>query len=265
MSLECEILVGGPPTVGKDMMVALADAAPKGCVARDNYVGDREVLFIYGASHYVERLETMRAHMLKGGTVIAWDKGYWQRENSLRFSVNALHPTSALLDCAPYTVRRLITLREDFNPDGPIVLIGHEVRGESWYSSKDGEWERKALEMIKDRWPHKEVHYRPRNIPFLELPDTILRIDGGIEDVLRGAAMVVCRHSNVGVDAAIAGIPVMCEEGAASVLYADGPYVSTEQRREFLQKLGWFNWAIPEARQAWRFIGRLLKGRDTDV
>ena len=37
---------------------------------------------------------------------------------------------------------------------------------------------------------------------------------GTIADVLNGCSVVVCRHSNVAVDACIAGVPVECEGGA---------------------------------------------------
>lgn len=255
-----EILMGGPMSqVGRNVMTALYSNAPEGTRISEEYVGDKEVLVLYGASHYVDRLVLMRDHMASGGKAVAWDMGYWQREDSLRFALNGLHPSLWQLSCTPDHTRRLFKLRQDANPDGPVVLVGLGARGSAIWYERHGEWEEKALGMIKSKWPGKEIVYRPRGLPFLSLPDTRLVADGWIEDVLKGASMVVCRHSNVAVDACIAGIPVTCEEGAARILYEDNPYASIEQRREFLQKLAWFNWSAHEAPQAWRFIGRLLK------
>jgi hypothetical protein len=79
-----------------------------------------------------------------------------------------------------------------------------------------------------------------------------------IEIVLSGASLVVCRHSNVALDACIAGIPVVCEDGIASTLYGNdinNPIMPTlEQRRQLIANAGWWQWSPTEARQAWEFI-----------
>ena len=72
---------------------------------------------------------------------------------------------------------------------------------------------------------------------------------------MRGARLVVCRHSNVAVDAVIAGVPVECEDGAAYWL-RDKPY-TPEVRRDFLDRLAWWQWKPEECMKAWEFIRRM--------
>src|ERR1700757_4340421 len=81
-------------------------------------------------------------------------------------------------------------------------------------------WERKALARIRAEYPDAPIIYRPKREDGTSLPGTRC-IPGptAIETVLKGASLVVCRHSNVAIDAAIAGIPVVCEDGAAAALY----------------------------------------------
>ena len=85
-------------------------------------------------------------------------------------------------------------------------------------------------------------------------------IDGAtpIQELLRGASLVICRHSNVAVDACIAGIPVECEDGAARWLYAAGPVQPIERRASFLRRLAWWQWQCDEMEDAWKFLGRFV-------
>ena len=71
---------------------------------------------------------------------------------------------------------------------------------------------------------------------------------------MKGASLVVCSHSNVAVDACIAGIPVDCTDGAALALYKDNQNPTVERRLEFLRSLAWWQWSTREAPQAWEFI-----------
>jgi hypothetical protein len=154
-----------------------------------------------------------------------------------------------------------IQLREDYDPNGPIVLVGLGPKSRHMASS----WERDTLAAIRKAYPKRPVLYRPKpNRPFLPDLGVPLNITDPVDEVLRGASLVVCRHSNVGVDACIAGIPVVCESGAASLLYGNdllAPVVPTrEQRLAFLQRLAWLNWNDEEAPAVWRWIRQgLLK------
>jgi hypothetical protein len=117
------------------------------------------------------------------------------------------------------------------------------------------EWERKTLAALRAAYPGRRVVYRPKrpeqldNLPVATAP---------IEEVLKGASLVVCRHSNVAVDACIAGVPVVCEDGAAAALYGSDlrrpANPGGEERRQFLERLAWWQWKPSEAKLAWQFL-----------
>jgi hypothetical protein len=67
-----------------------------------------------------------------------------------------------------------------------------------------------------------------------------------------GASMLVCRHSNCAVDAVVAGVPIECEDGAAKWL--DGKPYKRRTRKDFLNRLAYWQWKASEAAQAWQFI-----------
>lgn len=194
-------------------------------------------------------------HIAAGGQVVMWDIGYLCRakvNGYMRVSIDQDHPQH-LLDRAPLDDsrwRRLgIDVRNDYDPDGPIVLVGlgkkqRQYRGAGWEEAK-------YLELL-ERFPDRRIVYRPK--PNSEPADIACEMVAKvpIEDVLRGASLVVCRHSNVAVDAVIAGIPFEAEDGAATWLR---PGVD---RMEFLARLAWFQWRPCEMREAWRFVCSLV-------
>src|SRR5207247_6184250 len=119
-------------------------------------------------------------------------------------------------------------------------------------------WERAALLRIRRVYPVRPIIYRPKNEDGTILPGTRKMAGMPIEQVLRRASLVMCRHSNVAVDACIAGVPAVCEDGAASWLYnndLENPTNPTyEQRLRFLRNLAWWQWRPTEAAQCWQFL-----------
>jgi hypothetical protein len=79
-----------------------------------------------------------------------------------------------------------------------------------------------------------------------------------VVDALRGASLVICRHSNVAIDACIAGVPVECEDGAAYWLYRRGSVPTVAQRLDFLHRLCWWQWRFSEMDKAWLFLQSML-------
>lgn len=246
---------------GQRMLHALADTAPIPCTIVDKPAGKGDpLLMTYGVGH-PERLKQTEAHRKAGGTVVMWDIGYFGRgkdtEKALRLSVNDWHP-QRLLDRVPLDGSRWdsygITLREDFNAKGPIILVGLGPKTRAIIA--DTNWEAIALTRLRRRFPRARIIYRPkprRIYPPLPVP-TDARTP--IEELLQGASLVVCRHSNVAVDAAIAGVPFEASDGAAKWL--DGKPYTRENRLEFLRRLAWFNWRPDEAAQAWKVIQRCV-------
>lgn len=256
--MDCEVLLQaniGPR--GSRMLRAMIAAAPKvgvRCIVGDAYRAKAPLLMSYGLGH-LQRRRWTDAHLSNGGRLIGWDLGYWNRDVTMRVTVDSGHPRGmpempgARWDSAG------IALREDFDPDGPIILVGLGRKSRMQFGLAGQEWEARTLRRIRSAYPSRTVIYRPKR------PEALAgctSADGPIADVLRGASLVVCRHSNVAVDACIAGVPVVCEDGAAVAIYGQdlrAPVNPTrEQRRRFLQNLAWWQWRPDEAEQAWRFL-----------
>lgn len=264
--LKVEVLL--PPGMvirGEKMLNAMVAAAPRAdvdVIVSKSWQGAAPVLMAYGLGHPVRRLWT-EAHKKQGGRLIGWDLGYWLRDVprtfSMRCTIDDDHPHRWIRKESPDRWNATgIELREDHDPSGPIILVGMGrkqcvLMGIGWQ-----DWERKKLEELKARFPGRRIVFRPkRETDRLDGAPSIL---GTIEQVLQGASLVVCHHSNVAVDACIAGVPVECSDGAAYALYRDNPNPSREERAEFLRSLAWWNWNPTEALAAWWYLKERLSG-----
>lgn len=241
---------------GEKMMRALANKAdPSDTDVSKTYGGERKTLILYGPGR-PWRTEVIDKHLKAGGFVACWDLGYWDRSNALRLAFNGFHPTPAQLSYSPAGrfPEPVHTLREDADENGPILLVGLGDKACVLYGLKPLEWETRALKEIHKRFPGREVHWRPkgRRVPLHR--STKISWGDSIEDALKGKSLVVCRHSNVAVDAAVAGIPVECSDGAAVALYGPTAYPGQPARADFLRRLEWWNWRFDEAEACWAWL-----------
>lgn len=239
-------------------MNAMVAAAPSDVDVTPSYRGRRRLLMLYGPGS-PERLPVVRRHVDAGGHVAMWDLGYWDRDRAMRLAIDSLHPTVQQLARTAPVPRREFVLREDADPDGGILLIGLGRKSLFAYGIGDElTWERAKLADLRARYPGRTVYWRPKGERAIELDGLPMRHAMPIEEALRGLSLVAVRHSNVAVDAAVAGVPVECEDGAALALYRDGPRPTREQRLDFLARLSWWNWRADEAVQAWAYLDGLL-------
>ena len=262
--MEIEIILASDFSVrGRKIVQAMINAAPQDVIVHVSDCWQRKapILMTYGLGHMVRRHWT-EEHLRCGGRIIGWDLGYWNRDVSLNFSmrvtIDSDHPWRLI---GPMPAHRWdsaqIALREDFDPRGHIVLCGSGWKQRRWKQA-GRDWEDEKASELKRRFPGRRIVYRPKRPE--KAPDGLEVMDeGDIEDVLRGAALVVCGHSNVAVDACIAGVPVECEDGAAYALYRHGSAPSREQRLEFLRSLAWWQWRCSEASEAWEFLKAQLQ------
>lgn len=223
----------------------------------------RELLVMYG-SGASDRKKAVEAHR---GNWVAFDLGYWDRQNSFRVSVNSEHPRpEQMLDFGPRW--HPTELRDDFDPNGHIVLVGMGRKSRIWHQ----DYERTRLAEIRKAYPKRRIVYRPKPGNESALGIDCEQMTGqNITDVLRGASLVVCRHSNVAIDACIAGIPVVCDSGAAAWLYRsdlNNPrMVSRDERLMFLQRLAWWQWTREQIMRGefWPWLETVLYGSTSDV
>lgn len=260
--MDVEVYVGRRVTVGAMVMIDAMEAAMREAgdtvVRTAHYQGHCKHLFLYGVGA-AENSPARDTHVRKGGKALLMDLGYFGRQKGggyMRFSIDRDHPQH-LLDGTPPTPGRWeqfgIALREDYDPAGRVILAGLGYKTRAYLRVRD--WEIRKYAALVKRFGQRRILYRPKRKPFVAL-NARMDMASPIEALLQGAALVVCRHSNVAIDAAIAGVPFECEDGAAMWL-ARRPY-TPENRLDFLRRLAWWQWKPEEAAQAWAFIKERL-------
>lgn len=231
-----------------------------GCEVRTGqwYQGGSEWLVLAGVGSAAHNAARVR-HLSKGGHVLHWDHGYFQREKvtgHMRMCIDSDHPQT-WLDKTPDDSARWdalgLQLREDANPNGHIVLVGMGAKSRSYLNVH--RWEETTYQRLVSQYPGKRIVYRPKGADRKRMPCP-MDDRPHIADVLRGASLVVCRHSNVAVDAVIAGVPFEASDGAAMWL-ASKPF-TVENRLAFLRRLAWWQYRAHETDQAWSFCKRVM-------
>lgn len=236
---------------------AAARAAGDRVEVTETYGGRCEWLVMFGvgaASHAAARAERVS----RESKTLLFDLGYFGRRKGpdgwLRVSIDRDHPQH-LLDRAPEDAgarwaEHGIQLRDDFDRDGPVILIGLGPKSKAYLGAET--WEADKLDDLERRFPGRRIIHRPKpGQPFEHLHcdrDDVTPIG----NLLCGASLVVARHSNIACEAAVQGIPFEVEDGAAAWL--QGREYSLANRREFLHRLAWFQWRAAEAAQAWKFL-----------
>lgn len=243
----------------KAMHHAVIDAGDS-LVETHTYRGNSDWLMLWGVGA-PENDAARRRHVAAGGRALLWDLGYVCREKEVghaKMSVDHDHPQQWLDRTPPDATRwdRLRTpLRRDHDPSGHIVLVGMGRKSRAYLHCDD--WERRTFKALQAEFPGRRIVHRPKG----EDDDYRLPCDrdwqSPIAHVLAGASLVVARHSNVCVDAVIAGVPFRSEDGAATWL--NGKEFSAANRRDFLRRLAWWQWKAVEARQAWAFVKRITE------
>lgn len=249
------------PPNGRDLLHAMRRSAPVDTRVVSNRADPDSVLMLYGMGG-ADRFDLALHHVATGGLLVAWDIGYWDRKGSrvhrkLRVSINGMHPARYVMQGKLPGPERWKASRQIVAPDpdrdGVVVLVGNgpksnAVGAEGWAAAKSRE--------IREKMPNARILYRPKpRRPFdrgveCDEADAVSAIDG----LLRRASLVVCRHSNVAVDACRMGVPVVCDDGAAAAIYPQRIEDRAQQpsqalRREFLQRLAWWQWSTHEAAQ----------------
>lgn len=264
MAQQVEILRGqGPSPTADAMLRAMTQAIRKsGHKVRETttYAGDSDLLLLFGVgapSHAIAR----QKHVASGRHALLFDLGYFSRKKItgyVRMTIDHDHPQAWIGKTEPKPDRWAvhgIDLREDFHPAGPVILVGLGRKARSYLGDPD--WEVKEFQRIKSEYPGRKIIYRPKpKHPFPPLKCEVDQ-DSKIEDLLKGASLAACRHSNVAVDAIIAGVPFDAIDGAA--MWMKGRDYLPETRLDFLRRLSYWQWKSTEADQCWKFAQSMLE------
>lgn len=244
-----------PKALIQSLINSSSDAGKDVVVFQNYQPCDTLILYGWGGAR---QQASMKRHK---GRYVAFDLGYWGRdgfkERNWRVSIDGFHcPGLIARGEAPSPERwnqsGLNVMPAQRNNSGDILLIGNAPK--SIKVIEEGWSERKAAE-IRKAFPGKRVVYRPKPERPVEHGVRYDRLSKGeIEDAIRSASLVVCRHSNVAVDCCLHGIPVVCEDGAASAIYPNRlkdyrKQPTTDERLAFLKRLAWWQWSINEINQ----------------
>lgn len=226
-----------------------------------------DLLMVYGAGN-PQQWPIFERHVNSGRAALNWDAAYWQRgfalkaQQHFRVSINGVHPTIEHMDAAPADQRfdqyGIHVARQRHHGDHVLLIgLGHKSRRALGY--RGTQWEEGKLAEIRQatdlpviyRPKCREHHLRDENLPGCK---TVWYKTTEIGSALANADLVVCRHSNVAVDAAVAGVPCVTEAGAGHWLWHDNalrkyelpPY---DRRLEFLRRVSHWQWSITEAQR----------------
>lgn len=233
-----------------------ARAAGDKVVETASFQGRSDWLVLFGVGAAVNDA-ARKKQLALGGRALLWDLGYIHRKKivgNLRMSIDQDHPQD-WLDKTPEDGgarwnKLNVELREDADKDGPIVLVGLGRKSRLYLDEQD--WEARNYARLLQKFPGRRIVFRPKSVE-----DCATRLPCAtdaqtpIAQLLKGKSLVVCRHSNVAVDAAIAGVPFEAENGAA--VWLKRREFTYANRLEFLQRLAWWQWRATEAAQAWKF------------
>lgn len=202
--------------------------------------------------------------------VISFDAGYWDRKLEMsvrkyRVSIGGFHcPNRIFRGPHPgpdrWNESGLSMAESGGNPKGPILLVGNGPK-----SNRIGAagWCADMSRKLREWFPDRTIWYRPKP---KRAHDQCVVYDGiaddrDIDKVLAQCSLVVCRHSNVAVDAARCGVPCVCEDGAAAAIYdrpasakprgpkTREPWMPRDwERAAFLHRLAWWQWSMSEIR-----------------
>ncbi len=226
------------------------------------------VLVLYGMGG-ADRFGMANEHIKNGGTVLAFDIGYWDRDirhRKYRVSLNGLHPKEVL---SAAILRKSRLKKQVFEQHrsyvNKIMLVGNAPKSVA-VGAKN--WTAQKAKEIRKHFPEAKIIYRPKpQRPREKGVDFDSVSEGEITHALSKVDLVVCRHSNVAVDAAFMGVPVVATDGAASLIYPSNlkDYLnqpSLDIRRDFLERLAYWQWGENETELFWNWFFRAFPAYD---
>lgn len=230
----------------------------------DRYYGIRgDAAVFYGFGGKCPKI--MRDYRNAGLPVVNMDLGYWIRDSRKKMegynkvTLNARHPTAYFqsIKHPPDRFKRLGLTVKDWRKEGEYILVcGMSSKAANAAGLTFMEWERRTIARLRTH-TDMPILYRPKPgkhcSPTPVKGATLAPHDVPIGDLLAKAHVCAARHSNACADALIDGVPVYCEEGAASVFsirpeQVDNPPLR-DGREQWAYDLAYCQWTLDEMRQ----------------
>lgn len=201
------------------------------------------------------------------------DLGYWNRRKRTRFdgfhkiTVNDRHPTEYFQKFKHPSDRfdaqgvRILPWRAGGDR---IIVAGMSAKAALASGFMPHEWERATIAKLRTL-TKRPIVYRPKPnwLGAQPIEGSIFMKEEPIEDVFRNAHCVVAHHSNVAVDAILAGIPAICTQGVASAFAAATladleALVLPDNRIQWAADIAYCQWSIEEMQKGvpWSHLTR---------
>lgn len=249
--------------------ILIADAMLKGIAAAgseaamipsNRYHGilEYDVAIFYGLASGLNRVfHDYRKHR----KAVYVDLGYWSRRKRTRWdgyhklALNSRHPT-AYFQRTQHPPDRFNSHHLQIRPwreEGRHILVaGMSDKAAQAEGFQPHQWETETIQRLK-LLTNRPIFYRPKpnwaNARPIE--NSSFRRDVPLENDLLDCHAVVAHHSNVAVDALLAGVPCICPGGVASVLSGreleqiDKP-PTPRGREQWAADLAYTQWSIAE-------------------
>lgn len=207
----------------------------------------------------------------QGIPFIYFDLPYWDHAEQFKVSINDRHPTAYLMDRVMPADRwdKLGIKLAPWKINGKHILVAGMSGKAAWsWGMKDEEYERNIIPKIA-AISQRPIIYRPKpswpgSTP---IPGSTYDKVTPITKLLADAHIVVTHHSNVGVDALVAGVPVIARRGAATHLGLPDTELERIEtplrpagREQFVANLAYCQWTMKELSNGvcWRHVRTLL-------
>ncbi len=195
-------------------------------------------------------------HTEAGVPFVFVDLGYWDRgaEGHYRVGINDWDTAKHMKRGMPSDRfdRLRVPVRNDWNPGASqILIVGMSGKAAWTHGYKEGEWEHNTKQfLIGNARPGFDFYVRQK-------PNKQNRRMAPIEEDLKESCFVVSHHSNVAVDALVAGIPYYAKKGVGSLLSPkeldpklfDQPWFPEQQdKMNLLYDIAYAQWTPSEMR-----------------
>ena len=225
-------------------------------------------MFFYG---WAQGLRQIFDRQIRRKKAFYIDLGYWGRRKRTRWDgyhkivMNDRHPT-AYFQNRQHDPARFEQFGLEIAPwrksGTHILLAGMSAKAAAAEGFRPNEWERRTIAQLRQT-TDRPIVYRPKPNwrDARPLEGSTFGQDQTLEEALRDCHAVVAHHSNVAVDALMAGVPCVCLEGVASVLSArklaqiESP-PTPEGRAQWAADLAWTQYSMEEMEQglAYRYL-----------
>ncbi len=218
-----------------------------------------DIAIFYGLAGNLRRV--FHEYRAEGRKAVYIDLGYWGRRNKNRYdgyhklSLNGRHPTD-YFQAVPHPADRFEHFGIDIAPwrqsGRHIIVAGMSAKGATCEGFVPQQWEGQTITALR-RLTDRPIVYRPKPSWIGAKPIAGSTFQPGIAlvDALDNAWAVVCHHSNIAIDAILAGVPVVCTQGVATKI-ASGDLSCIESlpmpdnRAQWAADIAYAQWSMDE-------------------